>query len=81
VARAALTREESRGGHTRDDFPQMSPEWRQRNLICRIDGADVRVDQQPLPTMPPELLGLFDRGELSKYMLDDELTVLDEEAH
>ena len=35
VARAALAREESRGGHTRDDFPAMSNEWRQVNLICR----------------------------------------------
>ena len=29
IAKAALMREESRGGHTRDDFPAMSPEWRQ----------------------------------------------------
>ncbi len=80
VARAALLREESRGGHTRDDFPGMNPQWRQRNLICRLDtegeGGPVRVDQQPLPTMPVELLSLFDRGELSKYMLEDELTAL-----
>ena len=31
VAQAALMRQESRGGHTRDDFPAMSAEWRQRN--------------------------------------------------
>jgi succinate dehydrogenase / fumarate reductase, flavoprotein subunit len=80
VARAALIREESRGGHTRDDFPGMNPQWRRRNLICRIDseagGGSVRVDEQPLPTMPLELLSLFDRGELAKYMLDDELAAL-----
>jgi ferredoxin len=29
IARAALERQESRGGHTRDDFPAMSPTWRQ----------------------------------------------------
>ena len=38
VAKAALVREESRGGHTRDDFPAMSPEWREMNLVCSIDG-------------------------------------------
>ena len=53
VARAALMREESRGGHTREDYPLMSPEWRQVNLICRVDGDEVSVTKQPLPTMPP----------------------------
>ena len=77
VARAALRREESRGGHTRDDFPGMNPNWRQLNLICRVDSDAVQVDEQPLPTMPTQLLQLFDRAELSKYMLDEELTALD----
>ena len=38
VALAALERQESRGGHARDDYPQMSPEWRKINLICTLDG-------------------------------------------
>ncbi len=43
VAQAALERQESRGGHTRDDYPAMSPEWRKVNLICSLDGhGDVR---------------------------------------
>ncbi|MFZ0325196.1 MAG: fumarate reductase/succinate dehydrogenase flavoprotein subunit [Actinomycetes bacterium] len=80
VARAALTREESRGGHTRDDFPAMSPQWRGVNLICRVDGHRIRVDQQPLPVMPVELLSLFDRSELSKYMTAAELSALDNDG-
>ena len=76
VARAALTREESRGGHTREDYPLMDPEWRQINLICRVDGDGVRVDRQPLPVMPTELLSLFERDELDKYMTDPELAGL-----
>ena len=43
VARAALERQESRGGHTRDDFPGMSPEWRKINLICTLDGDRVAI--------------------------------------
>jgi succinate dehydrogenase / fumarate reductase, flavoprotein subunit len=80
VAKAALEREESRGGHTRDDFPQMSPEWRKVNLVCSTDGNDVSVEHQPLPVMPPELLGLFDRSELKKYITEEELAVLGDEA-
>jgi succinate dehydrogenase / fumarate reductase, flavoprotein subunit len=76
IARSALIREESRGGHTRDDFPKMSDHWRQINLICTPSGEGVDVVQQPLPVMPPELLSLFDREELSKYMTEDELTTL-----
>ena len=49
VAQAALERQESRGGHTRDDYPGMSPEWRKVNLICSLDedgdgGADEAAD-------------------------------------
>ena len=42
VAQAALERQESRGGHTREDYPAMSPEWRKVNLICSLD-ADGEV--------------------------------------
>ena len=76
VARSALMREESRGGHTRDDFPAMSDAWRKVNLVCRPVGEGVEVTAQPLPTMPPELLALFDREELSKYMTEEELAIL-----
>jgi succinate dehydrogenase / fumarate reductase flavoprotein subunit len=78
IARSALIREESRGGHTRDDFPAMSPQWRKVNLVCRPEDEGVRVDQQPLPVMPPELLSLFERDELNKYMTDEELAILPE---
>jgi Succinate dehydrogenase/fumarate reductase, flavoprotein subunit len=77
TARAALEREESRGGHTRDDFPGMNPEWRKVNLVCSLDGEDVSLRRQHVPKMRPELLTLFDRTELSKYLTDDELAEFD----
>jgi succinate dehydrogenase / fumarate reductase flavoprotein subunit len=76
VARAALMREESRGGHTREDYPGMDPGWRQVNLICRMAGDGVAVDKQQLPVMPTELLELFERDELTKYMTEPELADL-----
>ena len=77
VAQAALERQESRGGHTRDDYPGMSPEWRKVNLICSLaaDG-DVTLRRQPMPAMRPDLLELFDVAELQKYMTEDELADL-----
>jgi len=78
VARAALHRQESRGGHTRDDYPTMNPQWRKINLICSIKGDEIDVAEQPIPTVPVELLSLFERSELEKYFTDEELAVLPE---
>jgi succinate dehydrogenase / fumarate reductase, flavoprotein subunit len=62
IARAALEREESRGGHTRDDFPAADPEWARINLVLtRPPGSDdVRVTRQPLPQMPGDLAEIFE---------------------
>ncbi|TDB78238.1 fumarate reductase/succinate dehydrogenase flavoprotein subunit [Micromonospora sp. KC721] len=77
TAMAALERQESRGGHTREDFPAMDPKWRRVNLVCALDGDTVRLTHKPLPKMRPELVGLFDRAELAKYLTDEELAEFD----
>ena len=47
VARAALLRQESRGGHTRDDYPTMDPTWRQKLLVCSGTGdGPVKVEEE-----------------------------------
>ena len=75
IARAALEREESRGGHTREDFPKMDPQWRKVNLVNAVDGnGTVTLSHKPVPTMRPDLLDLFDRSELAKYMTEEELS-------
>jgi succinate dehydrogenase / fumarate reductase flavoprotein subunit len=79
VAKAALQRTESRGGHTRDDHPAMDSSWRKVLLVCEAaaDGDEVipeititKKDQTP---MRPDLLELFDIAELEKYYTDEEL--------
>jgi succinate dehydrogenase / fumarate reductase, flavoprotein subunit len=60
IARAALERQESRGGHTRDDYPGPDDEWAKVNLICAQDGEQVGVTRQPLPVMPDELAEIFE---------------------
>jgi succinate dehydrogenase / fumarate reductase, flavoprotein subunit len=62
VARAALTRQESRGGHTRDDYPGADPEWGKVNLVLRERRGVIEIDKQPLPVMPDELKALFEEG-------------------
>ncbi|MGH3189317.1 MAG: fumarate reductase/succinate dehydrogenase flavoprotein subunit [Streptosporangiaceae bacterium] len=78
VAQAALERQESRGGHTRDDYPEMSAEWRKVNLVCELDGDRVVLHRQPLPAMRPDQFALFEVSELKKYMTDEELAGLTE---
>jgi succinate dehydrogenase / fumarate reductase, flavoprotein subunit len=73
TAKSALLREESRGGHTRDDFPGMNPDWRQINQIASFDGEKVNIKSQTLPVIPKELFDLFDVHELEKYMTPAEI--------
>ncbi|MFJ3232880.1 fumarate reductase/succinate dehydrogenase flavoprotein subunit [Streptomyces sp. NPDC086787] len=87
VARAALERTESRGGHTREDHPAMDRAWRRLNLLCALAEptgpadpatADPARDQITLTretTDPirPDLLALFDKEELVKYLAEEEL--------
>jgi succinate dehydrogenase / fumarate reductase flavoprotein subunit len=60
VTLAALERQESRGGHTRDDYPKPDPEFAKVNVRVRQSGDEPVVDQIPLPPMPPELQELFE---------------------
>jgi succinate dehydrogenase / fumarate reductase flavoprotein subunit len=62
IAKAALERQESRGGHTRDDYPGPDPSWGAVNLVLTLpDGAEsVELAHQPLPVMPGELKTLFE---------------------
>ena len=73
TAKSAINREESRGGHTRDDFPGMDNKWRQVNNISSFDGNQVNIREQALPVIPKELFDLFDIHELEKYMTPQEI--------
>ncbi|HEX5086489.1 MAG TPA: FAD-binding protein, partial [Nocardioides sp.] len=62
IAKAALARQESRGGHTRNDFPGPDPEWGAKNLVLTLNVAGDGVDlaEKPLPVMPDELKKFFE---------------------
>lgn len=85
VARAALERTESRGGHTREDHPAMDRAWRNVNLLCAladpggtVAGADparaqIRLTRETTEPVRPDLLALFEKEELVKYLAEEEL--------
>jgi succinate dehydrogenase / fumarate reductase flavoprotein subunit len=62
IAKAALEREESRGGHTRDDHPGFDEKWGRLNIALSLNAAGDGVDlaTQPLPEMPDELAAFFE---------------------
>jgi succinate dehydrogenase / fumarate reductase, flavoprotein subunit len=74
VGKAALERQESRGGHTRDDYPVMDSDWRHILLVLSALGEDnvelVRQEQVP---MRPDLFDLLELDELKKYYTGEEL--------
>ncbi|MCV7402558.1 fumarate reductase/succinate dehydrogenase flavoprotein subunit [Mycobacterium fragae] len=77
VAKAALERTESRGGHTRDDHPAMDATWRNTLLVCRTEGDSalphISVTREAQVPMRADLLELFEISELEKYYTDEEL--------
>ena len=70
VAKAALERAESRGGHTRDDFPAMDPTWRQVNLDLprRRATASSRHASSRSRHARRTCSTLFEVDELKKYL-------------
>jgi succinate dehydrogenase / fumarate reductase flavoprotein subunit len=85
VARAALERTESRGGHTREDYPSMDRAWRRINLLCRLTDptgglaatdpvrGQITLSRETTEPIRADLLALFEKEELVKYLAEEEL--------
>ncbi|MEW2611511.1 fumarate reductase/succinate dehydrogenase flavoprotein subunit [Streptomyces sp. NPDC047880] len=85
VARAALERTESRGGHTREDHPGMDRAWRRINLLCALTDptgglaatdpvrGQIALTRETTEPVRADLLALFDKEELVKYLSEEEL--------
>src|SRR3954471_4185812 len=56
VARAALERKESRGGHFRDDFPEKDPNFGKFNIVIRRGpNGEAQLSRETIPEMPEHL--------------------------
>jgi succinate dehydrogenase / fumarate reductase flavoprotein subunit len=63
IARCAVERKESRGGHFRDDFPDKDPAAAGYNQIT-FKGADgqMQLRRQPIAALPPELAQIIEEN-------------------
>ena len=63
IARSALERKESRGGHFRDDYPEKDPAGATFNLVVRkADGnsGQMQISREPIPPMPAHLEAIIE---------------------
>jgi succinate dehydrogenase / fumarate reductase flavoprotein subunit len=61
VAISALERRESRGAHSRIDYPNYDETWSKQNNIAVRDGDEMRLAQRSTPEMPPDLKEILDQ--------------------
>jgi len=59
TARAALERTESRGGHTRSDYPDSEEKQARELIVIRKEGDRMAVRRETQPPIPADLMALI----------------------
>ena len=60
VTRSARTRQESRGAHSRIDYPKTDPAWGKKNNVISREGDTMKLAQSPVPDMPADLKAIVE---------------------
>jgi succinate dehydrogenase / fumarate reductase, flavoprotein subunit len=61
VARCAVNRKESRGGHFRDDYPDKDPAFATFNfVVTKAKDGTMELSREPIPPMPEDLAGIIE---------------------